>query len=69
MQSIRKDNLLMVIFAVLIVFITADIPKVESKKECINYVALGDSIAAGYGLADDENNYVDDWWLEQEQQT
>ena len=51
MQSIRKDNLLMVIFAVLIVFITADIPKVESK-ECINYVALGDSIAAGYGLAD-----------------
>ncbi len=59
MQSIRKDNLLMVIFAVLIVFITADIPKVESKKECINYVALGDSIAAGYGLADGESSYVD----------
>lgn len=59
MQSIRKRNLIMVLFAVLVIFITANKPKVESKNDIINYVALGDSIAAGYGLADDENNYVD----------
>ena len=59
MQSIRKRNLIMVLFAVLVIFITANKPKVGSKNDIINYVALGDSIAAGYGLADDENNYVD----------
>ncbi len=59
MQSIRKGNLLVVMLAVLVIFITAGKPKVESKNDVINYVALGDSIAAGYGLAEDESSYVD----------
>lgn len=59
MQSIRKGNLLVVVLTVFVIFITSGKPKVESKKDVINYVALGDSIAAGYGLAEDESSYVD----------
>ncbi len=59
MQSIRKGNLLVITLVVFVIFITAGKPKVESQNDVINYVALGDSIATGYGLADDESSYVD----------
>lgn len=59
MKSIKKGYLFVIILSIFAVMIIPAVTKAESRDKTINYVALGDSIAVGYGLAENENSYVD----------